>query len=166
MNLISDAPDPNDNGVSGTQTVGTPDIQSDTAPPLTGELLPNTFRGLANENPSKFGGAQSARIFDAWVNDLVNERDRAKALAEETQSKLDQALAELNEEKLKTVRFEERSHQNFRLGLAQRACTFVSPFLFSIAVDVYKNNPNSSYLIFGFAAFLLLTNFIPSRGKR
>jgi len=166
MNLMADAPEPTDNGVIGNQTVGSVDIPPNTGPPLAGELLPNTFRGLATENPRNFGGAQSARIFDAWVNDLVNERDRAKLLAEENQSKLDQALVELHAEKLEIVRLEGGISQNFRLGLAQRACTFVSPFLFGIAVDVYKNYPNQSYLIFVFAGVLLLTNLIPSRGKR
>ncbi|KGF64062.1 hypothetical protein [Pseudomonas lutea] len=166
MNLMTDAPEPTDNGVIGNQTVGSVEIPPDAGPPLTGELLPNAFRGLATENPRNFGGAQNARIFDAWVNDLVNERDHAKLLAKENQSKLDQALAELHAEKIEIVRLEGGIGHNFRLGLAQRMCTFFSPFLFGIAVDVYKTYPSQSFLIFVFAGGLLLTNFIPSRGKR
>ncbi|WP_160054936.1 hypothetical protein [Pseudomonas sp. R84] len=166
MNLITDAPDPNENGVIGSQTIGSFDIPPDSSPPLSGELLPKTFRGLAAENPKSFGGAHSARIFDAWVNDLVIERDRAKTLAENTQSKLDEALANFHEEKTERVRLEQQIRSDFRMGLLQRGCTFVSPFFFGIAVDVFKKDPISSFLIFGLAGILLLANFIPSRGKR
>ncbi|MFI8645936.1 hypothetical protein ACIGJK_14230 [Pseudomonas iridis] len=166
MNLITDAPDPNENGVTGNQTAGSFDPPPDPSPPLTGELLPKTFRGLASENPKNFGGPHSARIFDAWVNDLVIERDRAKTFAENTQFKLDEALANLHEEKTARLRLEDQIGADFKLGLIQRGCTFVSPFLFGIAVEVFKKDPISSSLIFGFAGFLLLANLIPSRGKR
>ena len=167
MNLISETPSPDDNGVSGNQEVGTTaEIPRDFAPPLTGELLPNTFMGLATDSPNKFGGPQTARIFTAMVNDLTFERDQAKDLAAEIQTKLDRALVDLNNEKIKNVRLEEKLSEGFKLGIAQRVCTFFSPILFSVAIDIFKTTPNSSYLIFGIAALLLLINFIPSRGKR
>lgn len=166
MNVISDAPSPDDNGVSGTQVEGTAtEIPRDVAPPLTGELLPNTFMGLAIDNPNKFGGPHSARIFNAMLSDIVNERDQAKGLAAELQGKLDQALSDLHDQKIKTVRLEERLSAGFKLGIAQRVASFLSPIVFSVGIDVYKTNQSSSYLIFGLSAFLLMINIIPSRGK-
>lgn len=166
MNLVNEVPGPNENGVSGAQTKGsTTEITSDAAPPLTGELLPRTFMGLTSENPTNFGGADGARVLNAMINDLTFERDEAKFLATETQSKLDQARTELHDEQIKNVRFEERLGGAFKLGIAQRLCTFLSPILYSVAVDVFKTSPSSSYIIFGIATLLLSTNLIPSRGK-
>ncbi|MBY8930593.1 hypothetical protein J1G34_16250 [Pseudomonas sp. Wu6] len=166
MNLLDEAPSPNKNGVSGAQTQGSAtEILSDVAPPLTGELLPRTFMGLTSENPTNFGGVDGARVLNAMINDLTFERDEAKNLATETQSKLDKSQRELHDERIKNVRFEERLGGAFKLGIAQRLCTFLSPILFSVGIDVFKNSPSSAYIIFGIATLLLSTNMIPSRGK-
>lgn len=158
-------PDDADSGVSGTQQAGDAEDVTATPPPLEGQLLHRTFIGLVAGSPDMYGGEQNAPIIGALISDSAYDKDQARILAAQKQQLLDEATSELNEQKLKYARLEERVHASHRTNIALKICTFFSPIALSLAVDLFKANSNSSLLIGAIGLGLLLTNFIPERGK-
>ena len=167
MTSLADAPAPEqtDSGVAGTQQAGsTSDIVA-VAAPLEGQLLPRTVMGLVANSPDHYGGQHNAPIIGAIINDFAFDKDKAGALLAEKQAMLDKAIADLHEQTLKNARLEERLNESVRSNMIAKICTFFSPVLLSLAVDLFKTSATSSYLVGAIGLGLLLTNFIPSRGR-
>lgn len=167
MVQIDEVPTSADNGVTGNQQAGiVAEIAAEPAPPIEGQYLERTVMGLVADRPGKFGGDINAPMLGAMLNDFAFERAEAKKLAAANQAKLDQAFADLNEEKLKNVRLEERLNGSQKSNAIQKVCTFFSPVLGSIAIDLFKaNSVLASCLVGAIGVVLLLINFIPNRGK-
>ena len=167
METIVEVPTPADanSGVSGTQQAGTSAEISAIPAPLEGQLLQRTFISLVAGSPDRYGGEHNAPIIGALINDFAYDKDQARNLAVEKQQQLDKAIADLNEQKLANVRLEERLAESARSNLVQKICTFFSPVLLSLAVDLFKTNATSAYLVGVIGLGLLLTNFVPRRGK-
>lgn len=157
--------DDSDSGVAGTQQAGTSEEVAATPPPLEGTILPRTVIGLVAGSPDHYGGAQNAPIIGALINDFAYDKEQARNLAAEKQLLLDNALAQLSAAQLTNARLEARLTESMRANLVEKVCTFFSPVLLSLGIDLFKSNATSSYLVAAIGVGLLLTNFIPRRGK-
>jgi hypothetical protein len=158
-------PDDTESGVSGTQQAGAAGEVAATPPPLEGQLLHRTVIGLVAGSPEMYGGAQNAPIIGALISDSAYDKGQARILAAEKQQELDETKAELNVQMLKYARLEEKFNANLRTNIVQKVCTFFSPIALSLAVDLFKANSNASLLIGAIGLGLVLTNFVPERGK-
>ena len=167
MELMSEVPTSEDSisGVTGDQQAGTVAEIAPTPPPLEGQFLHRAFIDAATENPRRYGGEHNAPLITALLNDFAYDKDQARKQAADTQSKLDQALIDLNEQKQRNARLEERLSEGARSNLVAKVCTFLSPVALSVAIDLFKANSTSSYLIGAIGVALLLTNFVPHKGK-
>jgi len=158
-------PDDSDSGVSGMQQAGDASEVAATPAPLEGQLLQQTFIGLVAGSPDKYGGRQNAPIISAFIRDSAYDKDQARLLAAQKQRELDEATSKLHAKELEYARLEEKFNASFRTNIVQKVCTFFSPIALSLAVDLFKANSNSSYLIGAIGLGLVLTNFIPGKGK-
>lgn len=166
MDSTDQAPTPIDNGVSGTQQAGEiEDIGESATPPLTGQFIEKAMIGLAATRPGKFGGELGAPIFTAMVNHFSHEKEQAKSHASAAQHKLEAISEELNALKIQHVRLDERLQNLRNSSRIKQTSAFLSPILFSVAIDLYKSNLNISVIIAIAAAALLAVNFFGFRGN-
>ncbi|WP_448694565.1 hypothetical protein [Pseudomonas moraviensis] len=160
------APISSDNGVSGTQQAGlVEDLGASATPPLTGQYMERAMIGLAAARPNKFGGELGAPIFTAMVNHLSHEKEQAKASASVIQTRLEAVTEELNALKIQKVQLDERLENLRSTSRIKQTCAFLSPILFSVAIDLFKNNLNISVVIAIAATALLAVNFFGFRGR-
>ncbi|WP_063033526.1 hypothetical protein [Pseudomonas yamanorum] len=165
MDLVDVSPPIVENGVDGTQKVGDPaDIQESPAP-LEGQFLPRTMVGLAADLPGKFGGIVSAPILSAMIKDLSAERDSLKAQVASYQDQIGKVTQDLHNERIARAKLEVRLSESEKSNIIQKLCTFFSPVLVSIAIDLWKANLNSAVPLGLIGIALLLVNFVPKRGK-
>ncbi|QQD53759.1 hypothetical protein MHB_0027110 [Pseudomonas fluorescens BBc6R8] len=166
MESSNQAPNLFDNGVSGTQQAGiVEDIGDSAVPPLTGQYIERAMIGLAAARPGKFGGDLGAPMFTAMVNHFSHEKEQAKSSATAAQAKLEAVAAELNALKLEKVKLDERLDNLRSTSRIKQTSAFLSPVLFSVAIDLYKGNMNLSVVIAIAAAALLAVNFFGFQGK-
>ncbi|MGY2253640.1 hypothetical protein [Pseudomonas reactans] len=166
MDSSTQAPSPSDNGVSGTQQAGlVEDIGGSATPPLTGQYMEKAMLGLAAARPNKFGGELGAPMFAAMINHFSHEKEQAKAAATTAQEKLESVTAALNVLTSQKIRLEERLENLRSTNRIKQTSAFLSPVLFSVAIDLYKSNLNISVVIAIAAAALLAVNFFGFRGK-
>lgn len=155
-----------DSGVNGTQQAGrVEDIGESANPPLSGQYMERTMIGLAASKPNKFGGELGAPIFSAMVNHLSHEKEQAKTSASALQTRLEAVTAELHSLKIQKVQLDERLENLRSTSRIKQTSAFLSPILFSVAIDLYKSNLNISVVIAIAATALLAVNFFGFRGK-
>ncbi|MNE71241.1 hypothetical protein D3C80_1670980 [compost metagenome] len=121
--------------------------------------------GLAAARPNKFGGELGAPMFTAMVNHLSHEKEQAKSSASAIQIKFEAVTEELNALKIQKVQLDERLESLRSTSKIKQTCAFLSPILFSVAIDLYKGNLNFSVVIAIAATALLAVNFFGFRGK-
>ena len=166
MDSSTQAPSPSDTGVSGTQQAGlVEDIGGSATPPLTGQYMEKAMLGLAAARPNKFGGELGAPMFAAMINHFSHEKEQAKAAATAAQEKLESVTATLSVLTSQKIRLEERLENLRSTNRIKQTSAFLSPVLFSVAIDLYKSNLNISVVIAIAAAALLAVNFFGFRGK-
>ncbi len=166
MDSSDQTPSPSDTGVNGTQLAGLVEEIGDSAtPPLTGQFIERTMIGLAAARPGKFGGELGAPMFTAMVNHFSHEKEQAKAAAAAAQGKVEAVTAELNTLRIQKVTLDERLENLRNTSKIKQTCAFLSPILFSVAIDLYKGNLNISVVIAIAATVLIAVNFFGFRGK-
>lgn len=165
MELTTDVPQPGgtESGVAGTQRPGDLGNVVPTPPPLEGELLPGTFIDFIRRSPSDYGGDDMAPAIAALINDTHADKLRARQDVAGIQAQLNKAISDLHEQKLINASLQSQINGGVVLSRIQRICAFCSPIGFGVAIDLYKANLNSAFIVGALALIFLLTNFIPGK---
>lgn len=168
MDQRNDTPEPTESGVSGTQEKGEESTGViEMLPPLGKQTLQDTFIGLTATRPRNFGGDFNATLIAGMIDHFSQESIDAKESLKQKNDELSEKIDELSAARIEIATLKERLGAAAGLSRVKQICTFAGTVALGIAVDLYKNNLNISYLVGAIGVILIgMTIVIDRKAKR
>lgn len=146
---MTDIPQPQDTGSSGTQQAGSSDLMPlDREGPLHGLFITQTIEGLAATRSRSMGGEVAANLLAGSFSQLSHDLHATKAELKATRDDLREKTDALSEMKTKAAVLQERVSAHDRERHLRNLSIAVGSALIGIGIELYKNNFDK----FGFTA--------------